>query len=100
MPDNRGGAYRVIYPPKHFDQLKQWVAASDRATAAALLSALRVIDQHLATEPLGWGEAQYRLRHMGLSTYLRLHAMFRVFYAVDEQRRIVYVMGLDRLADR
>ncbi len=75
------------------------MAASDRPTAAALLSALRILDQHLAAEPLTWGDPQYRLQHMGLSTYLRLHAMLRVFYAVDEQRRIVYVMGLDRLAD-
>jgi hypothetical protein len=54
--------------------------------------------RRLADDPLGWGEPIYPLRHLGLTVCHAALFMFSVIYAVDEQRRIVYVTRLDPLS--
>jgi hypothetical protein len=55
------------------------------------LAALRAIERHLATDPVGWGDPDFVLRQAGLRMCHGTEPPLLVYYAVDELRRIVYV---------
>jgi hypothetical protein len=58
----------------------------------------------LTADPRAWGDPLYNLHHMGLAMHRGLAGRLVVYYAIDEDRRIVYVRefvpapgsGLDR----
>jgi hypothetical protein len=85
--------------PYHFaptaEQLKKLRSWAERANAlgrkAEFLAALKIIYQKLTTEPLTWGDPLHRLNQLGLQVYHRVCSPFHVAYAVDEERRIVYI---------
>jgi hypothetical protein len=52
---------------------------------------LRFIIERLTNDPLGWGDPNYRLHHLGLLRCRGLRSPLSVYYAVDEVRRIVYL---------
>jgi hypothetical protein len=54
-------------------------------------SALKWIHQRLSKSPLKWGDPLYRLRHLELDLYRGTHTPLNVVYAVDEQRKLVYL---------
>jgi hypothetical protein len=87
------GAYRVTYPESVRAALRiLGRKALEVGRADELADALREIDGRLRTEPVGFGEPSYRLRHLGLLKCLGSRPPLYVYYAVDEVRRIVYVM--------
>jgi hypothetical protein len=73
--------------------LRTWLQdASGLGIRPQYEGALRALTQNLANRPLEWGDPQYRLRHMKLLVLHRLEPLFQAHYAVDEERRIVYLM--------
>lgn len=54
-------------------------------------SAVKWIQQRLSKSPSEWGDPLYRLRYLGLALYRGTHTPLNVIYAVDEQRRLVYL---------
>ena len=56
-----------------------------------LAAALRTIDGELRNDPIAFGDPSYQLRHLGLLKCMGSVQPLYVYYAVDEQRRIVYV---------
>jgi hypothetical protein len=53
---------------------------------------LYTVQRLLVTCPLEWGDPLYRLRAMDLMVYHGISEILNVHYAVDETRRIVYLM--------
>jgi hypothetical protein len=92
MPEEPGGTCRVVYFPQVVERMK---GLAKRAVALGLAEQFREdlqqIQQKLLTESMTWGDPIYRLRHLGLVVHHRLEATMQILYAVDEQRRIVYV---------
>jgi hypothetical protein len=84
--------YRIVYPEKVRGQI---LALTERTTAIGsypqFLQALRAIVQRLTSDPLAWGDPNYRLRNLDLVKCHGIHSILHVYYAVDEQRRIVYL---------
>jgi hypothetical protein len=71
--------------------------AAKRGLSAAYLTAVRSMHYHMMTDPLVWGDPQNWLRHLRLTLYHGTYDPLHVFYAVDEQRRIVYVREIKPL---
>jgi hypothetical protein len=67
--------------------------AGARGVLPVFARALREINDKLETDPLGWGDPNYRLRNLGLLMCLGPHPFLFVYYGVDEQRRVVYIKG-------
>ena len=71
-----------------------FLRAIRKALAPQLLNALSEVNQHLASDPIAWGDPQFRLVTMGLMMYHRVEGPISVHYAVDDIRRIVYVKSV------
>jgi hypothetical protein len=92
MPDHSGAYFKVTYFPKEVQKLRTWAAqAQVLRILPEFADALRTIDQRLADDPLRWGDPTNRLHYLGLLKHLRIYQFLRIYYAVDEVRRIVYV---------
>ena len=61
------------------------------------LAALKTMVAKLTSDPVNWGEQKYRLHHMNLLVCHGFARPLHVSYAVDEQRRIVYIKEIDAL---
>lgn len=55
-----------------------------------LASYLRIVE-HLATDPVAWGEQRCTYPTLGLREYHRLFEGLAILYAVDPINRLVYV---------
>ena len=90
--DSAAGPYRLVCPEVVRHGLR---SAGEKAGELGLLpeflSAAKVVDARLRSDPLGFGEALYVLRHAGLEVRLGSFSPLWVRYAVDGARRIVYV---------
>src|SRR5437867_1679112 len=90
--------FRVIYSGTvlvQVNELSQVAAA--RGVAPLLADALRAVQNHLRTDPLGWGESSRTLRALGLTVAVGFHSRISVRFAVDLQRRLVYVLSMTLL---
>ena len=95
MAPSSGGPYRIACPPPLLAQLRAWGAAAvHRDEGGVFTDALKLIDQRLAADPVGWGDPMYPLRRAGLTMYRGLQSPLQVQYAVDEARRFVYVKSV------
>jgi hypothetical protein len=65
--------------------------------AARLLAAARTIVARLAADPGEFGEPLRDLHHLGLQMRHGVERPLVVRYAIDEQRRLVYVVGFRAL---
>jgi hypothetical protein len=54
-------------------------------------SVMRWIDRKLSVAPTEWGDPLYQLRHLELVMYRGTRTPLNVVYAVDEQRKLVYL---------
>ncbi len=90
--------FQVVFPQYILQNLKAWgqkaIALGIRQQFAA---ALRTVLAKMTVEPLRWGDPNFRLHNMGLLVCHRVYQMLDVTYAVDEQRRIVYVKEMKPL---
>jgi hypothetical protein len=92
MPDAPTRKYKVIPLPIAKAEMR---AVAERATKYA--DARRYLDsvveafKRLEVDPTTWGDPRKRYLHARLSQFHRLHDRISFVYAVDEERRIVYV---------
>jgi hypothetical protein len=92
MPDGSGARYTVIFVPREIQRVRSLaVRAQELGILPQLTAAVRTITRRLADEPSSWGDPTHRLHHLGLLKHVRVYGFLRVYYAVDEARRIVYV---------
>ncbi|MHB1422338.1 MAG: hypothetical protein ACYC3I_03905 [Gemmataceae bacterium] len=52
---------------------------------------MKWIDRQLSEAPLEWGDPMYHLRYLQLAMYRGTRTPVNVAYAVDEQRKLVYL---------
>lgn len=84
--------YRVSFAGNSKQQLNALRAEAIRlGIDKEFASAAKWIHERLTTAPLEWGDPLYRLRYLELNLYRGTHAPLNVIYAVDEQRRLVYL---------
>ena len=89
-PFQVSNSQRVAEQTRELGQL-----AATRGAGALFAAAVRTIHERLESAPLEWGEPRYHLRAMGLLVCHAIHAMLHVSYAVDEARRIVYILAIE-----
>lgn len=81
------------------DKLKQQhLEAAQTGKGPQFLAALRQIIQRLQTDPLTFGEPQYRLPALKLSLRHAVVSPLVVDYAVHEDRPLVFIRGFKILS--
>src|SRR5579875_4182282 len=84
--------YRVDYAGQYRRQLEDLINQAVRlGTLADLEATVRTIHQRLSTTPMEWGDPLYRLHYLQLLLFRGTHTPLNVIYAVDEQRKLVYL---------
>ena len=92
-PNGPGTHFRVIYSELVRTSLRDLFAQARKAgNLAEVVAAVRTIHGHLQTQPLVFGEPQTTYQHLGLQARQGAVRPLIVYYAVDEQRRHVYVL--------
>lgn len=92
MASNPADSYIFALTEEQLKQLRTWAGrANALGKKAEFLAALKTIYQKLTTEPLTWGDPSYPLTQLGLQVYQRVCSPLHVAYAVDDDRRIVYI---------
>jgi hypothetical protein len=91
MTDQPSGPYHVVFSQAHLAELQRLRERAKRLRVEVpfLLDVLTIRKQ-LAEKPAAWGDPAYPLRNLGLMMYHRVEGMLSIYYAVDEERRIVY----------
>ncbi len=85
--------YRVVYPGRVRQFLQECARkANEHGVLPSFLEALKVIDERLTSVPLAWGEKSHHLYYANLAVADGFHARIHVHFAVDDERRIVYVI--------
>jgi hypothetical protein len=101
MSDPAGSLYKVVYSDYQIRMVRELgKKAAKRGLNNAYLRAIKFIHRRMRTDPLVWGDPQNRLRHLRLLLCHGTRAPLQVFFAVDEQRRIVYVREIKPLPGR
>ena len=74
---------------------------ADRAMALGLgplfARTLAEVRRQLETQPHEWGDPSYRYHGLGAVSYLRVEGWFRVAYAVDDSRPVVFLREVEPL---
>jgi hypothetical protein len=92
--------FRVVFSEATRRQLLQcYQGASTPHLAARVLEAARAILARLESDPLEFGEPLRRLHELQLEKRVGAERPLVVTYAVDEQRRLVYVTAVHRLEE-
>ncbi|OAI47117.1 hypothetical protein AYO44_10085 [Planctomycetaceae bacterium SCGC AG-212-F19] len=92
MTPSSGNRYKVCCAPKDLEQLKAWgKKAAKLGMRDAFIAALKTINDRLATDPLAWGDPYFHLRQLGLLCCHGIHAMLHVYFAVDDEKKLVFV---------
>jgi hypothetical protein len=87
--------YKMVCSKRDLDQIKAWgQKAEAMGFKAEFTDGLKFIHNKLTTDPLNWGDPQFRLRHLNLLMCQGIHSFFLPsLYAVDEQKRLVFIKG-------
>lgn len=94
MSSPNGSFFRVVMSESLRHKLKQWGEyARQNGLAALLLRDYRLLQQALVQRPLS-GEPAYRLHHMDVIVYRMSFDLLVIYYAVDENRHVVYVKDI------
>lgn len=98
MEINPDTSYQLATSAEQNKQMRIWAErAATRGITAKYVAALKTISQQLTTAPTTWGDPCNQLFHLGLQVYHRVCAPLYIAYAIDEQRRIVYIKELKPL---
>lgn len=93
------GAYRVLMSEEIRSEVRRkYLEAQQRGTGQQFIHAFRQITQRLRTDPLIFGEPQYRLLALKLSVRQAVVAPIVVDYAVHEERPVVFIRVFKVLA--
>jgi hypothetical protein len=93
------GTYQVhlsLETKKKLQELHQ--EATQAGTGPRFIEALRVIAQRLRTDPMVFGELQYRLPALKLSVRQAIVSPLVVDYAVHDERPLVFNRGFKVLS--
>src|SRR5262245_1401200 len=71
-----------------------FLRAIRKGLAPQLLHALAEKNQHFGANPTAWGDPQFRLVTLGVMMYHRVEGPISLAYAVDDDRKIVYVKSV------
>lgn len=84
--------FRVVYSERCREQFRQLLSrARARGRAAEVAQLVRDVNRRLEWIPLDFGEPTHDLVYLGIREYVGTVPPLVVTYAVDEDRRIVYV---------
>jgi hypothetical protein len=84
--------FRVVYSERCREQLRQLLAqARARGRFAEVAQVFRDLNTRLEWVPLDFGEPTHDLLYLGVREHVGTLPPLVVTYAVDEDRRIVYV---------
>ncbi|HTU91441.1 MAG TPA: hypothetical protein VMF69_15270 [Gemmataceae bacterium] len=98
MTTNGDALYQFVTNAENRKLMRTWaLRAAAKGISATYAAALKMIYRQLTTAPSTWGDPCNRLAHLGLTVYHRVYAPLYVSYAVDEERRIVYLKTLSAL---
>jgi hypothetical protein len=92
--DPPASGWRLDYIDRQglFARLRRW---ADEATTLGrrneFIASLKVINEKVTTEPLEWGDPQYRARSAGFVMCHGLYLLLHVYYAVHEETRTVWI---------
>lgn len=92
MASRPGPSYKISVSERELQKLENWLAwAKEVGIRDTYLSVLEALEEKLRSQPLQWGDPQYRLHGLGLLMMRGIEDFLQVNYGVDETRRIVYV---------
>ncbi len=90
--------YQVVYSGNQLQIIRAYGAqAAVRGFGPAYRAAVKSIHHHLEMDPQEWGDPHNRLPHSGLILYHGMLPPLHVFYAVDPERRLVFVRDIQAL---
>lgn len=93
------GTYRVLMSEHTRTDLRtRYLEAQQAGIGQGFIRAFRQITVRLRTDPLIFGEPQYRLPALRLSVRQGVVAPLVVAYAVHEERPVVFIRGFKYLA--
>jgi hypothetical protein len=94
-----GRPYRVEFSGDLLDRARELGRQATRqGRGQEFAAALRRVIDRLETDPAGWGEPVFRLRHLGLTVYRAADIPLHVGYGLDPQQHIVYVQALELMS--
>jgi mRNA-degrading endonuclease RelE of RelBE toxin-antitoxin system len=98
MAGEASPAFRLSIIPRCRERIQ---ALADRASAAGLgplfARTLTELRRQLEARPREWGDPNYRYHGLGTTSYLRVEGWFRIVYAVDDSRPIVFLREVEPL---
>jgi hypothetical protein len=95
MSSASGARYRIAYSGRNISQLRGYYRlAKQENLQSQVLKNYSTIVQKLQTDPGSWGKPAGYLENLQLHLYAAVTPLFRVEYAVDESRRIVYIRNV------
>jgi len=98
MATNGDAFYQFVTNAEHRKLMRTWAQrARAKGISAQYAAAVKMIYRQLTTAPSTWGDPCNQLVQLGLTVYHRVYGPLYVSYAVDEERRIVYVKTLSAL---
>ncbi len=98
MPDPQGTSFKLCWSEKNRARVRALgKKAVQNGIRDEFLEALKHILGKLATEPLSWGDPNYRLHAAGLVVCHGIYSILQVYYGVDTQRRLIYIKDIEPL---
>jgi hypothetical protein len=91
-------SYRIITTAATRDALKAILTQEPLATRAALVNSVKVAVGRWERDPLNFGEPLYPLAWLNLEVRVTICGRLAFRFAVDEQRRIVYLVHVSLVA--
>lgn len=93
------GPFRVVASEMFRQGIQRALAeAVEAGTAERFLASLRIIQQRLQADPFAFGEPKYRLPALNLHVRQGAVHPLIVYYAVHEERRLVFVRSFKVLS--
>jgi hypothetical protein len=87
--------FKLIWSEKNRDAVRALgKKAIHRGLKKEFLDSIEFIIEKLSEEPLGWGDPLYSYKAMDLSLCHGIYFLLHIYYAVDENKQIVYVQEL------
>lgn len=92
MTGRTGGRFQVVYSQRLHERLRALGEQAFRlGVGLEYVDVLRTIHDKLESEPLDWGDPQYRLHVLDVLVCNRVYGLLQVSYGVDERNRLVFV---------
>lgn len=86
------GPYEVLYSGAVGLRVERLFRRAAKAgVSQRVANALRFAEGHLTLDPTVWGEFIFRLQHLGMNVYQRIHDGLYFVFAVRENERRVWL---------